>query len=280
MHVEIGQEGHLQQPLHVGIAVDRLGDAVDEADDQLGHGITGSRLAAEDHGARRQALGLAVLDAQVTGDHAQGIEMLTLVFVNPLHLHVKQAGGVDQQAIALVDHGGEPALAGQLAGSPALQEGLVVLEGFQPLQRIDLGRPVGTHGLTQQIVERWIGQGQPAPGGDPVGHVGELLGPDRRKLGKQIALDQVAVQGRHAIDVMAAHHGQMGHAHGFGAALIDDRHPPEDLVIARVAQPHLLQKAGIDLIDQLEMPGQQGTEQVKAPALQSFGQQGVVGVRQ
>jgi hypothetical protein len=39
-----------------------------------------------------------------------------------------------------------------------------------------------------------------------------------------------------------------------------------------------LQEAAVDLIDQLQVPGQQRTKQRQAPFLQGFGQQGVVGV--
>ena len=78
--------------------------------------------------------------------------------------------------------------------------------------------------------------------------------------------------------MVAGDRGQVGHAHRLAALLIDDRHLAQDLVIARVLQPHLLQEAAVDLADQFVVAGQQVAEQVHAPFLQGLRQQGVVRV--
>ena len=91
LHVVVSDEHNPQTSVHVGISVDRFGDAVDEADDQLGHVIARCRLATKDHRARRHAIGLAVFDPEVLGNHLQSIEVLAFVLMNPLHLYVKQA---------------------------------------------------------------------------------------------------------------------------------------------------------------------------------------------
>jgi hypothetical protein len=96
LHVVVGQEHHPQPPAHGRVHVHDLGDAHDEADDQLGHGVARRRLAAEDHRARRQILAVAA-HAQVLLHHLQGRQVLALVFVDALHLHIEQGGGIHQQ---------------------------------------------------------------------------------------------------------------------------------------------------------------------------------------
>ena len=78
--------------------------------------------------------------------------------------------------------------------------------------------------------------------------------------------------------MVAGDRGQVGHAHRLAALLIDDRHLAQDLVIAWVLQPNLLQEATVDLADQFVVAGQQVAEQVHAPFLQGLRQQGVVRV--
>jgi hypothetical protein len=57
------------------------------------------------------------------------------------------------------------------------------------------------------------------------------------------------------------------------------RLPPDHaLAVAQVAHAHLVEKAAVDLLDDLQMPGQDGAEQVQRPGFQRFRQQGVVGV--
>ena len=177
LHVVIRQEHHPQQAVHVGIGIDGVGNAVDEADDQLRHVVARSGLAAEDHGAGRHAIGLAVLDPQVLGDHLQGVEVLALVFVDALHLHVEQAGGIHEHTCIPVDVGGQLALHRQLGVAPELEEAVVVLPLLQLAQVLHVGDPVWSHVLIQQGRHLGVGQGDPAPRGDAIGDVGELLRP-------------------------------------------------------------------------------------------------------
>ena len=279
-HVEVSQEHHLEQVAAVGVVVDHLSDAVDQANDQLGHGVARCGLAGEHHRAWRHALRAALFDPQVAVHQLQGIEVLALVFVDPLDLDVEQGGGIHQQAVALGHQGAELTLGGQLATAPALQHRVVVLPLLQRRPALGLHRPAAAQQRIQQGRQRRVGEGQPTPGGDAVGDVGELLGPQGRKVGEQIPLHQVAVQGGDTIDAMGPKGRQVGHAHGLGPPLVDQRHPAQHGVIAGVAHPHLLQKTGIELEDDLQVAGQQPPEQVEPPALQGLGQQGVVGVGQ
>ena len=82
----------------------------------------------------------------------------------------------------------------------------------------------------------------------------------------------------YTVDVVCADCGQVSHAYRFTALFINDRELALDRVVAGIAQSHLLEEAPVDLVDQLEMAGQQAAEQVEIPLLQSFREQGVVGV--
>ena len=65
LDVEVGEEDHLEQRRHAGIAVDHVRDAVDQPDDELGHAVSGGGLAAEDDRAGRAVVAGPALDAVV-----------------------------------------------------------------------------------------------------------------------------------------------------------------------------------------------------------------------
>ena len=59
---------------------------------------------------------------------------------------------------------------------------------------------------------------------------------------------------------MGGNGGEVGHADGFASLVSNDRNSGEQFAIAGEPHPHLLQEAGIDLIDQFEMAWQQRGE--------------------
>ncbi len=81
-----------------------------------------------------------------------------------------------------------------------------------------------------------------------------------------------------AIDGVAADGGEVGHSHVLLVVIVDNRHALQASVVAGEALADLIEKAAIDLVDDLDVAGQQGTEQRQGPALEGLGQQGVVGV--
>ena len=119
LDIVIRQENHLKQIFAIRVIVDNRRDPIDEADDQLGHGIAGGGLPAEDKGAGHHPRGVALLDAQILDDEPQGIEVLALVLVDAFHLHVEEAGWIHQLIGALSNQGGQPPLGFQFAGLPA-----------------------------------------------------------------------------------------------------------------------------------------------------------------
>ena len=58
----------------------------------------------------------------------------------------------------------------------------------------------------------------------------------------------------------------------------EDGRPRDLLVVAREAPPHLLAEAAVDLLDDLEMAGQEPAEQLLRPRLERLGEDGVVRV--
>ena len=89
---------------------------------------------------------------------------------------------------------------------------------------------------------------------------------------------QAAVQLGHPVGAVAAHHGQMGHAHPPLGPLLDQRQAGELVRLPGKADPGHPQEAGVDLVDDLQVARQQLLEQLHAPGFQRLRQQGVVGV--
>ncbi len=97
-HAVVGEEDHLEQVADAGVVVDDVRHGVDQPDDQLGHGVAGGGLAAEDDRARQVRRGRVVLDPVVERDDVQHVEELALVLVDALDLHVEQRVGIDARA--------------------------------------------------------------------------------------------------------------------------------------------------------------------------------------
>src|SRR5262249_41642420 len=52
LDVKVGDEHNLEQLVHLGVAVDDVGDGVDQLDNQLRHAIAGRCFASEEESAR------------------------------------------------------------------------------------------------------------------------------------------------------------------------------------------------------------------------------------
>ena len=141
-----------------------------------------------------------------------------------------------------------------------------------------MGAPAIADRLIEQGRQGWVGHRQPAPRRDAVGDIGEALRPDPGQISKKVLLQQGAVQLGHAVDVVAAHHRQVGHAHPPLRALLNQGNALQNMGIAGIANPGHAQEAGVDLVDDLQLAGQQLLKQLHAPGFQGLRQQGVVGV--
>ena len=78
---------------------------------------------------------------------------------------------------------------------------------------------------------------------------------------------------------MAADGRQVGHAQTAAVLLVDDRHPLELLRIFGITPAHLVEKALVDLVDDLQVPRQDALEERDRPGFERFGHQRVVGIR-
>lgn len=82
---------------------------------------------------------------------------------------------------------------------------------LQGIQVVDPG--LAAEGGGDELAQGRVAEGQPAAGGDAVGLVLELQGPQVGKLLEDGFPDDVRVDGRHPVDSMARHHCQVRHPH-------------------------------------------------------------------
>ena len=260
------------------IAVDHLGHLADQGDDALGHEVARRRLAADQYAAGSPVRVLAILQAGVEVDHMEDVEELALVFVDALHLDVEQGIRVEVDTAVLLHQGRQAHLVGPLHLVPALSEGRLAGMPGQAAQLVEMSHPGLADGLVDQLAQAWIGRGQPAPLGDAVGLVVELVGPELVELLEQALLEQVGVQFGNAVHREAADDGEIGHAHLGIRPFLDQGQPRQAAVVAWPAPGHLGQETGVDLVDDVHQPRQQLAEHAHRPLLQGLRQQGVVGV--
>jgi len=91
------------------------------------------------------------------------------------------------------------------------------------------------------------------------------------EVGQYVLFQQFGMQVGHAVDRVTAHTGEMRHAHVTLAAFVDERQARNARVVAEEAHACFVEKARVDLEDDLEMPGQQLAEQSERPAFQCSG---------
>ena len=183
----------------------------------------------------------------------QHIEQLALVLVDALDLHIKQAVGADGDACGLLDVSGQPGLVGVFDGHDlALKRGVGAV-GVEPLELLQVQTPAVAQCAVEQRGQAGISLRQPAPGRHTVGHVGEALGPQVGKVGKDGFYQQIRMQCRHAVDLVAAHHRQMRHAHPALALLINQRQARQKAVVAGAVQGGHFQKFLVDAENDFKM---------------------------
>ena len=71
-------------------------------------------------------------------------------------------------------------------------------------------------------------------------------------------LHELGVDRRHAVDAVAADDREMRHAQpAVPVGLVDDRHAPQPVDVARIGVAHLLEEPVVDLVDDLQVARQQ-----------------------
>src|SRR5438445_48858 len=84
------------------------------------------------------------------------------------------------------------------------------------------------------------------------------------EVAEEIALEDLRVERGHAVHAVAADDGQVGHPHALLAVLLDDGHALRRRVGPPPA-PDLGQEPRVDLVDDLQMPGQHQSEHAGRP---------------
>ena len=86
------------------------------------------------------------------------------------------------------------------------------------------------------------------------------------------------MQGGHAVDRVRADDGEVGHAEGFGAVLVDEGEHSFLVIVAGPLRLDRLHEAPIDLENDLSVARQHLVEERQTPLFQRLGEKRVVGV--
>ena len=149
---------------------------------------------------------------------------------------------------------------------------------LQVAELLQIGNPTVADRFRDQLGKRRVGLQQPAPRRDAVGLVVELCRPQFGEVAQHLLLEEPGVQLGHTVDRARAHIGQVRHADMLLVALLDNAHPLHPVDVERIPGSDLPHEAGVDLEDDLQVPGQQPAQHVDRPFFQGLGQDGVVGV--
>lgn len=281
--VVVLEEDDLEQVTNLLVLVDDSANVVDQVNDLLGHPVAGSSLSTKDGDARRHllaVLGRHGLERQVSVDDAKDVHLLALVLVDSLDLDVEERGGIDTDARRGLDVLGQAYLVGVLDLRPLLAELLVVDADLELVQLGEvLEELVAARLGSNELRQAGVGLVQPASRGDAVCDVGELVGAvDVDKVLEDCRLDEVRVQLGDTVDLVGADNGQEGHADHLGLRLFYDRDPAEDVTVVGEHLLDALEEEEVDVVDDLQVSGQQVLDQTDGPLLEGLGQDGVVGV--
>ena len=267
--VVIGRIGDLQQIAGHRVVIDRRGHVVDQVDHRFRQPVARCRLAAEDLDARGPVAVRRLVDAMPQRDRLQHVQKLALVFVHALDLYVEDRIGIDAQPQIRQQPVRQGDLVGALGGVQPVQEGPVPGMGLQPRELVQILGPAGADRLVQKPRQFGIGQPQPAARRHAIGLVHDPVGMQLVQVGKDRVLDQLGMQRRDAVHPAGHDEGQLSHMDLI--ALHD-----ADMGGAARADAVIL----VDHLDDLHVAGQHAAHQPGGPALQRFGQKGVVGIVQ
>ena len=101
--------------------------------------------------------------------------MLSLVFVEPLDLDIKECIGIHHDARLAADQVGQSALVLSFNLAPVLSKSVILRQGLELAQLIEVVDPAGPDVVGDQFSQGRVAEHQEAAGGDPVGHIDELF---------------------------------------------------------------------------------------------------------
>ena len=281
--VVVLEEDDLEEITNILVVVDNGADSVDQVNDLLSHPVARGSLATEDGDSGLELLPLlrrGSLESKIAVDDTEDVHLLTLVLVDTLDLNVKEGRGVDIDTGGLLDMLGKADLVGILDLGPLLTEVLVILVMLNLGQLSQVLEEVLATGLAgDELGEARVGLVEPSAGSDTVGHVGELVGAeDLDEVLEDGGLDEIGVQLSNTVDLVRTNNSQVSHADHLGLGLLDDGDAGKHITILGELALDALEEEQVDVVDKLEVAGQEMLEQGDGPLLESLGKDGVVGV--
>lgn len=120
---------------------------------------------------------------------------------------------------------------------------------------------------------------QPSPGGDAVGDIGEFVRPvDLDEVFEDRCLDEIGMKLRNTVDLVAADHGKVCHAHHLGLRFLNDGNTTQHVAVLGEVTLNILQELQVDVVDDLKVTRKKMLKQRDRPLLQCLWQDGVVRV--
>ncbi len=274
----VGEEGDGDAALDEGVVVDDVCDTVDEADDELCEPVSGCCLRAEDEDAGVDVeVGLFNQSIE-EDDDVEDEEELALVLVEALDLDVEDGVGVGLEAEGVEDRIGEDLLVGALDVGVGGEEAAVLCEGFELGELAEVGDPLVADGVGDEVGQTGVRLEEPAALCDAVGLIGEVVGHDLVEVLEDGLLQDFGVEGGHAVDGAGTDEAEVGHADVLVAGFVDEAHAAEACDVAGIERGDLLEEACVDLVDDLHVSGQDALHEGEGPALECFGENGVIGI--
>ena len=275
----IGQKHHLQPAVDPRIRVDAGADRVDGLDDVLRHVVTRGGLRGKNEHPGNNLLRRILQHAPVEREDVQQVQMLALVFVQPLDLHIEDRLRRHLQTSTFgADHRRQILFVGTLDRHEFLLEARIVRPLFELAELLQIAHPARAQPVRDHPRQPRIALQQPPARRDPVGLVVEFAREQGVELREEIAPQQLGVQRRHAVDGVRGRHGEVRHTHHLVAVLLDQGAGPLFQIVPRpllLAGHHQLR---IDFKDELEVARQDPLKQGHTPSFECLRQQRVIRV--
>jgi len=113
---------------------------------------------------------------------------------------------------------------------------------------------------------------------DTVGDITKLvLAIEVDKIPQDRRPDKLRVELSDTVDLIRADNSKVGHADVLRLAFLDQRHSRQLLLIARELALDGLEESPVEVVDYLEVSGEELLHERDGPPFQSFGQHGMVG---
>ena len=167
----VRQEDDLQLVAHARVGVDLFADRVDRLDDALGQFVTGRGLGAENKNAWLHIEVRILQDAAIEREDMKQVQVLALVFMQPLDLDIEERGRIDRDAAFIEDDLGQANLVGMFHRHEFVLESGIVGPLLQPAKLVEISRPTVADFRRDQIGQERIGGKEPAAGRNAVGLV-------------------------------------------------------------------------------------------------------------